>query len=124
MTNTNTTIAARSPLTCMIAGAHESNIILKSALKSRRVRTLFTTSLNVAEAEQAALYPGYYLRAADGNNYWIGTTVDEARINLDKVGEHVLKPWFGYGYDVEYSFGQVVGGGSPWSNISALDAIV
>lgn len=124
MTNNISTMSARSPLACIIAAVHESNPILQTAVKSHRVSTIFPTTLNVAEAEQAGLYPGYYLRAGDGNNYWIGKTMEEGRCNLGKVADRVLKASFNFDYDIEYSFGHVVGGGSPWSNMSDLDEMV
>lgn len=124
MTNITSTFAAMKPLAYMIASVHQSNPILQSAVQSRRVSTIFPTTLSVPEAEQAALYPGYYLRCADSNNYWIGGDKTAAQANIDRATERHLKPEFNFEYDIEYSFGQVVGGGSPWSNLSALDELV
>ena len=124
MTNNTSIIPARLPLASMIASVHQDNPILQTAVRSHCARTIFPTTLSVAEAEQAALYPGYYLRAADSNNYWIGSDQKEALANLDRACDLLLKPSFGYEYDIEYSFGHVIGGGSPWSNMSALDAFV
>ena len=124
MINNTSIVAARLPMASMIASVHQGNPILQDAVRSHRTRTIFPTTLSVAEAEQAALYPGYYLRAADSNNYWIGRDQKEALANLDRACDRFLKPTFGYEYDVEYSFGHVIGGGSPWSNESAVDAFL
>lgn len=124
MTNITTCTPALRPLAWQLAAFHQDNPVLKAALRSQRVATVFPTALCVSEAEQSALYPGYYLRCADGNNYWIGRDKAEARSNLDQATIRYLKPEFGYEYDVEYSFGHVVGSGSPWLNLSAIDELV
>lgn len=124
MTNITSTSAARLPLACMIASVHQGNPILQAAVRSSRVSTVFPTALSVPEAEQAALYPGYYLRVADGNNYWIGRDKAQALSNLDQACERHLSAAFDYEYDIEYSFGHVIGGGSPWINMSSLDSFV
>lgn len=124
MTNNTSNIAALRPVASMIECVHQDNPILQTAVRSHRARTIFPTTLSVSEAEQAALYPGYYIRSADSNNYWIGGDQKEALTNLDRACDRFLKPSFGYEYDIEYSFGQVIGGGSPWSNMSALDVFI
>lgn len=77
-------------------------------------------AFSVAEAEQHGLFPGYYLRCGDGANYWIGSTLAEARGNLSQACDRHLKPSFGFDYDIEYSFGKVIGG-PPWANLSSID---
>jgi hypothetical protein len=104
---------------------HLSNPILRRALLSRTVSTIFRThGHTTSENEQAALYPGYYMRCPDDQNYWIGRDKDSAYRNLNEAGKLFLKASFGYEYDIEYSFGQIVGGGSAWSNLSAAELMV
>lgn len=124
MTNITSIPAARRPLANMIACVHQDNPILKAAVRSHRASTIFPTTLPIPEAEQAGLYRGYYLRCADGHNYWIGRDKQEAQSNFDKATTRHLKPGFGYGYDVEFSFGHVIGGGPAWINMSSADEFV
>ena len=92
---------------------------------ARRVRDGLTPAVpftgTTAEAEQLGRFTGYYMRSACGANYWIGASFSEAFANRDRAGDLFLSPIFGHEYDVEYSFGYVVGGGSAWANLSALD---
>lgn len=124
MTNITSMKVAQRPLTSSIVAAHLSNPILQAAVLNHRVHIHSPTTLPPAQAEQAGLYPGYYIRCCDGNNYWIGRDQKEGRFNLGKIAERVLKSEFDFEYDIEYSFGHVVGGGSPWENMSAIDAFV
>ncbi len=73
------------------------------------------------QAEQAGLYTGYYMRCANGANYWIGSLLDEAKANVHRAADLFLSPTFGHDYDLEYSFGCVLGGSSVWANLSAAD---
>lgn len=57
-------------------------------------------------------------------NYWIGSKQDEARGNLAFATNWFLKESFQFDFDLEYSFGHVVGGGTPWANLSLMDEFI
>lgn len=115
---------ARCSVSRAIPAPRESNPILNAAVRCGAVATIFPTQLSKSEAEQSGLYPGYYLRAGDGMNYWIGSKQDEARGNLAFATNWFLKESFQFDFDLEYSFGHVVGGGTPWANLSLMDEFI
>lgn len=114
----------RNALLAALPPLHSVNPVLTDALRTRSVSPVFPTNLGVSEAEQRALFPGYYLRVANGQNYWFGRTLQEARGNFDRITCLMLSAECGWQYDIEYSFGQVIDGGSPWANLSAEDRFI
>lgn len=114
----------RKALLSALPPLHPVNPVLTSALHNRSVSTVFPTTLSVSEAEQRALYPGYYLRVANGQNFWFGRTLSVARGNFDRITCLMLSAECGWQYDIEYSHGQVLDGGSPWANLSAEERFI
>lgn len=75
-------------------------------------------------AEQMGQFRGYYLRLPDGANHWIGADLAQAQSHFDTACERHLSAALGWRYDIEFSHGYVVGAGSPWDNLSAIDCFI
>ncbi len=71
-----------------------------------------------AELESTGMRPGYYL-VKNGARYFIGSNVDEAKLN--RVCNRVLSDVDGWGYWVDYSHGPDVRGNPAWSNVDQTD---
>lgn len=95
----------------------DPDAILVRTFREQGVSPIFQTELKTVEAEQRALYPGFYIRCANGVNRWIGATMTDAQQYIDRSAAEIQQMTHGMYYEIEYSFGHNAGGASPWANL-------
>ena len=67
---------------------------------------------------------GYYLVLPNGDRHWIGETIHEAAMAMDKVCDKYLSAKEGWQYWVDYCHGYDVKGNLAWANMDQSDIIL
>ena len=67
---------------------------------------------------------GYYLVLPSGDRHWLGETIHEAAMAIEKACDKYLSATNGYEYWVDYCYGYDVKCNLAWSNADHADAIL
>ena len=67
---------------------------------------------------------GYYLVLPSGDRHWIGETIHEAAMAIDKACDKYLSAKDSWQYWVDYCYGYDVKGNLAWSNVDHTDTIL